>query len=291
MKRALAAAAAVLAIAACNRSSSAPPATPASTPASATVASPTRAATACDANALDQSRGLPSWTFEGFPGWIGYATNTEGSREDSPKHATHAIAIGDEPAWDEKKPALRVTIAGFSEVVTYATYEEIGFGCDGRTAKFAFWSASRRLPPGPAWLTPRETAATVTPVVEISKEKIPTKIATTGEKELRAWTAGAHTFVARRTDATLVSEVWEGETRTLRDESKYTPMEGADDIAPSLEGGPGVPIPRLVISVEGKTLLLVESNGFEGAGFVGVFLEKGAAKRAEGRPYSYWCAF
>lgn len=274
-------------LAACNRTSSTPPATP--EPIASAVATAT--ATATDASALDASKGLPPWTFAGFPGWIGYATNTEQSAGDSPKHPVHAIAIGDEPAWEKAKPSLRASAPGFSEVVPFAAYEEIGFGCDGRTASFAFWSTSKRLTPGPLWLTPPETSATVTPVVEIPKEKIPAKVASTGEPELRAWSAGAHTFVSRRTGTTLVSEVWEGETRTFRDASKYVAMEGADDVAPSLEGGPGVPIPRLVIAVEGKTLLLVETNGFEGAGFVGVLLEKGAAKRAEGRPYSYWCAF
>lgn len=272
------------------------PGSTASTTASSTATiapspAPAASASATGTSALEQSKGLPPWTFAGFPGWIGYATNPERSAEDSPRHATHAIAIGDEPAWAETKAALRAHAPGFSEVVPFAAYEEIGFGCDGRTASFAFWSASKRLTPGPLWLTPPETSATVTPVVEIPKEKIPAKVASTGEPELRAWSAGAHTFVSRRTGTTLVSEVWEGETRTFRDASKYVAMEGADDVAPSLEGGPGVPIPRLVIAVEGKTLLLVESNGFEGAGFVGVLLEKGAAKRAEGRPYSYWCAF
>jgi hypothetical protein len=50
-------------------------------------------------------------------------------------------------------------------------------------------------------------------------------------------------------------------------------------------------VPRMLLVAGDARLLLVQTDGYEGTNFDGLQLEKGSARWAEGKLYSYWCAF
>lgn len=237
----------------------------------------------------------PPPTFAGFPGWLGLATVEGHSDFDAPSEPVAHVALPEYPqAWaalaGQKK--LAALAPGFSDEVAFFGTHEIAFGCDGGKSTFAFFKGTRRPAQGAVWLVPPGTAASIAPLDEIPAAKISAAIKKAGPKDLRAWRVGdRRTFVSRRTDKSITSEIWEGETRVFRDEVAWRPMAGGDAVPPTLAAGPAVPIPERVLVSGTASLLVIQTHGFEGTNFRAIHLSDGAARRAEGGLYLYWCAF
>jgi len=227
---------------------------------------------------------MPPPTFTGFPGWLGLAAvEGPGSDTTAPANANAHVALTDPAGWAATGGARLLVLApGHSEQVGYFTTQEIPFGCEGRKETFAFFKGKTRPPRGPVWLVSGGNVSVTAAVLTEDVKKTPTS---------RTWTIGERTFVSRLTETAIVWEIWEGKTRVWQEVNKWTPMAGADDLKPSLEGGPAAPIPRMVLTADDTSLLVIEMDGFEGTNIQGILLEKGSAKRAEGGLYLYWCAF
>lgn len=280
MKRAIAAAA-VLVVTACDRT--------ATTERAAATPSVSAATTTAPATPAPLSPQKPRATFDGFPGWLGLAAiDGAGGDVDAPANPAAHIALTEPAAWAALGGTRQLALApGYKEEVGYFSTAEIPFGCDGRKETFAFFKGKTRPPRGIVWLTDfGNVSVTATEPATVSAA-----VKAAGPSELRAWRIGTRTFVTRRSDKAITAEIWDGETRVWKEESPWTPMQGGDDVPPSLEGGPAIPIPRLVLHADDESLLVVQSDGFEGTNFRGIHLEKGSARRAEGGLYLYWCAF
>jgi hypothetical protein len=236
---------------------------------------------------------MPTAWLVGFPGYIGLATVESGSDMGTPGYAAAHIALTE--SIEHLSPGesrFRALAPGYADEVVFTETKEIAFGCEENRATFSFFRGTKRPKPGPVWLlSTNTTSVSADEVVEIQKAALPAAIRDGEPKELRAWRAGGHVFVSRRAEKSLVSEIWEGEKRLWRVDSEWKPMEGADEVTPDLSGGPGVPIPRMLLRFAGANLLVVQRDGFEGTGFKAYRIENGVVTTSDEGLYLYWCAF
>ena len=238
----------------------------------------------------------PAQTFKGLPGWLGLATIEGKSNIDAPGHKTAHVAVSEEPqAWVSLGTAtkLRALAPGLSEVVNFVATESVVYRCDDSEETFAFFKGMNRPPRGVVWLVPTATAASVRGVVALADADTPKGLRAAGQKEMRAWQVGdGWTFVVRRMESAFTAEIWQAQTRLWQESQAWQPMEGDEGGPPTLaQGGPGIRMPRMLLTSGATNLLLVQTDGYEGTNFDGLFLEQASARWAEGRVSLYWCAF
>ena len=258
---------------------------------------------------------LPSYPFEGVPGWLAFATTPQWRDEPygwSPVSASNHVALfaDDLRPWEATPTGRRFVGVGTSgtDPLVFSGVGRHKYGCDNNTEEMATFSG-RPMAEGPVWLLPAGATGVVSVPITVTSgagadaigawSRVPPSVRDEARKAIaaRAYMAGRVSVAQYATGKIAVKTVVvvDGRVTSERIDTKYS-MGGStpDSVDLNSRGHSDMGIPQPIgafrFGAEWPFVIVLWNRAYEGNRFNVLRVDAAGARLIDG-PYVYYCAF